>query len=83
MPNPDSRIVRVDYFLGQDGQGYYTAMYANGEEGPRSEGYGKGEGTDGFDPERNLEAARKAAEADLGKALDIPVVERKTYDPED
>lgn len=39
----ESAIVKVHVFTGEDGQGYYTAAYANGEPGPRSEGYAGGE----------------------------------------
>ena len=34
-----SAIVKVRVHVGSDGEAYYTAVYANGELGPRSEGY--------------------------------------------
>lgn len=61
-----SAITKVRVKFGSDGQAYYTTLYANGEEGSRSQGYGTA-----CDPEEvpataeaNLAAARMAAERD-------------------
>jgi hypothetical protein len=50
----DSEFARIDVREGSDGDGYYTAVYRNGEPGPRSEGYAGG-----------VRAAMAAAERDF------------------
>jgi hypothetical protein len=60
----ESRIAKVEYFVGDDGQGYYTAVYANGKKGPHSEGY------EGRTRQEALSAARDAA------ADDFPLLDR-------
>jgi hypothetical protein len=60
----ESAIVAVRVTLGADGDAYYTALYANGEAGPRSEGYA------GETPEKARAAAVRAAARDFP---DVPV----------
>jgi hypothetical protein len=62
-----SAIDHVVVKLGDDGDGYYTAMYANGEPGPRSEGYSGDDRLVGEDARRRsaLEAAKAAAIRDF------------------
>lgn len=48
-------LIRIT--LGTDGDAYYTAVYRNGEPGPRSEGY-RGRSTDDA-LRRAFEAARR------------------------
>jgi hypothetical protein len=62
-----SAITHVVVHVGDDGQGYYTAMYANGEPGPRSEGYAGDGRLVGENARRRsaLEAAKEAAIRDF------------------
>lgn len=53
-------FAEVVCILGEDGQGYYTMRYRNGERGPRSEGYAEG-----------LDAAVEAAQRDFGLLLPV------------
>lgn len=55
----ESAITHIEVKLGSEGDAYYTAMYANGEAGPRSEGYR------GRTPQEALANAREAAERDF------------------
>lgn len=51
---PDSAFSHVDVYEDDDGLGYYTVVYVNGELGPRSEGYSDG-----------VQGAHDAAERDF------------------
>lgn len=65
------RKTRIDHVLvklGDDGLGYVTTVYANGEKGHRSEGYG----SEGNTPEENLAMAEEYARDDF-EGLGIPV----------
>lgn len=55
----DSAITHIKLLLGTDQDGYYVCVYANGEKGPRSEGYS------GATAAKALYSARKAAERDF------------------
>lgn len=57
----ESAITGVRIGVGDDGLGYYTATYANGEPGPRSEGYGH----EGQSEQEALRAAEAAAQRDF------------------
>lgn len=56
MTEEESAITYVRVFIGDDEQGYYTAMYANHEDGPRSEAY---EGATPAIAKRNAAAAAR------------------------
>lgn len=53
-----SAIDHIDVRLDADGNGSYTAIYANGEKGPHSEGYEPDHRLEG---EARIHSARKAA----------------------
>lgn len=63
MDEQESAIDHVVVHLGEDGDGYYTTMYANGEKGSRSEGYSPDQRLVGENARRRsaLEAAKEAA----------------------
>lgn len=74
----EDRKTRIDHVLvklGEDGLGYVTTVYENGEKGHRSEGYGRfnddGEDWDQVQIE-NLRLAEEYARADF-EGLGIPV----------
>jgi hypothetical protein len=62
-----SAIDHIVVSIGTDGDGYYTGIYANGEKGPRSEGYSGDIRLVGENARRRsaLEAAREAAARDF------------------
>lgn len=58
---PETAFAKILVFPGEDGLGYYVALYRNGERGPRSEGYGRSDHA----VAENLHAACKAAHRDF------------------
>jgi hypothetical protein len=57
----ESAITAAEITVGDDGLGYYTGQYANGELGPRSEGYGHA----GQSEQEALRAAETAVKRDF------------------